>query len=586
MRRLRNWFEHPAGYALFIAVWMALFLLAVGLDGQSLPFTRNSEYSDAVTSHYPNALIMSRFLHGDGTLTNLYMMNGQPWLPNPLSKAFYPLQWLVGIFPPILHLNILLWLHLVIAAMGMRAFARALEFSPEIAGLVGLTFGFTPRLIAAAGAGHLDIVEACAWLPLVMLAVHHLQKYKWRATIGLGVASALLFLADVRIFALAMTLAGLYCLVRAAQSRKFITPVFFGLALLIAAMLTFPLWGQLLGELPKLSRAGLTEADAGVSSLSFIELFLGSLIGIQGGAHETMVYLSVPVLVLAGIAFLAMPRRVMFWILAVAGFGFWALGENFVFWKLLVQVFPFLLWLRVPARGWLIVAFGMTILAGYGLRALTERKFKLQNPVRLVGAGTVITGLACVILAARFSLGNALTAAAIIAVTCVFLFNWRRLTPLAWLALIIIDLTTINVTLIEGVRREDWLDRYQPIVAALQADQVDHVYSPTYSLQQQVAVFYRVPIIGGVDPFQYADYVKRFEEATGVISKGYSVTLPAFDDDPERANKSAVMDLGKLAALGVSHVVAAYPISQPNLELVTQINQVYIYRNKSYAPQR
>ena len=42
----------------------------------------------------------------------------------------------------------------------------------------------------------------------------------------------------------------------------------------------------------------------------------------------------------------------------------------------------------------------------------------------------------------------------------------------------------------------------------------------------------------------------------------------------------------KMAALGVSHIVAAYPINQPNLMLLTQINQIYIYRNMGYAPQR
>jgi hypothetical protein len=299
-----------------------------------------------------------------------------------------------------------------------------------------------------------------------------------------------------------------------------------------------------------------------------------------------MVYLGIPILALTGIALLTKPRRVGFWLLVVAGFALWSLGENFIFWRVLVRVFPFLLWLRVPARGWLIVAFGMVILAGYGLQALTGGGFKLKNPVRLVVSGIGILGAVCVLLAVRFSLGNALTAAVIIASTCLMLLNWKRLTPAFWLLFLLLDLTIINSTLIEGVRREDWLGRYAPIVTLLQADHVDHVYSPTYSLPQQVAVFYRVPIIGGIDPFQYADYVKRLEAATGVTAKGYSVTLPAFDDDPEVANKTAVMDLDKLAALGVSHIVAAYPITQPSLELLTQYKQIYIYRNPRYAPQR
>jgi hypothetical protein len=636
MQTLSRLSKSPLAFIVFAALWFAVFLLAVGLDGESLPFTRNSEYSDAVTSHYPNALIIHRFLHREGTLANPYVMGDQPWLPNPLNKAYYPLQWLVAVFPPILHLNIMLWLHLIIAAVGMRQFARALTFSPEVAALMGLAFAFTPRLIAAAGAGHLDIVMACAWFPCVMLAVHHLPNV--RAVIGLGGASALLFLADVRIFALVMVVAGLYCvylilasfpvlkhraILKSDASILSIAPAFkpgekatndegedqrailpspfaergwgvrffvaFLIGLFLAMLLTAPLWAQLLAELPNLSRAGLTEADAGAGSLSIIELMLGSLIGIQGGAHESMNYLGVPILALALIAAFTSPRRVWFWMMIVIGFALWSLGTNFILWQALVRVFPFLLWLRVPARGWLIVAFGAIILAGYGLRVLLERRETsrtIHTPIRIIVLGIGIVGLACTVLAARFSFGNAVIAGAIIGITCLLLLNWRRLTPAVWAILIIVDLTILNTTLIDGVRREDWLDRYQPLVSALQTDQVDHVYSPTYSLPQQVAVYYRIPIIGGIDPFQYADYVRRFEAATGVVSKGYSVTLPAFDTDPEFANKTAVMNLDALAAMQVSHVIAAYPIMQPGLTLLSQDNQVYIYRNTRYAAPR
>src|SRR5579864_3040518 len=50
----------PTGYTVFLAIGLGVFLLAIGLNAHALPFMPNVADSDAVTSHWPNALFLQR----------------------------------------------------------------------------------------------------------------------------------------------------------------------------------------------------------------------------------------------------------------------------------------------------------------------------------------------------------------------------------------------------------------------------------------------------------------------------------------------------------------------------------------------
>ncbi len=65
---------------------------------------------------------------------------------------------------------------------------------------------------------------------------------------------------------------------------------------------------------------------------------------------------------------------------------------------------------------------------------------------------------------------------------------------------------------------------------------------------------------------------------------GYSVTLPALDGDPATINQNATLDAALLAQWQVSHIVSAFPISNPDLTLLSVVDHVYIYANQRYQP--
>src|SRR4026207_2132684 len=96
---------------LALVSWGALMLVLLGIRVDWLPFFRGeTRYSDAVTSHWPNALFLRESIleRGQFPVWRETTMAGQPFTANPLNKTAYPLQWLVLLLPPTLHLNLLI----------------------------------------------------------------------------------------------------------------------------------------------------------------------------------------------------------------------------------------------------------------------------------------------------------------------------------------------------------------------------------------------------------------------------------------------------------------------------------------------
>jgi hypothetical protein len=146
--------------------------------------------------------------------------------------------------------------------------------------------------------------------------------------------------------------------------------------------------------------------------------------------------------------------------------------------------------------------------------------------------------------------------------------------------LIVLDLVWMDVTLVRWLPQSAWLDPYAGVAQALLDAGVTRLYSPDYSLPQQVAAYWNIPDFGGVDPFQLQTYVTAFEAATGVRATGYTVTLPAFNDpDLRAANRQAVIDADRLGQWNVSHVLSSFPLDVAGLDLVRQVDGLYLYEN-------
>ncbi|MEW6577633.1 MAG: hypothetical protein AB1435_00400, partial [Chloroflexota bacterium] len=606
-----------------LAVTLAAFLLGAGLGADSLPFPPEAAFSDAVTTHWPNALSLRRAVLDEGALPLWQpgIFSGTPFAANPLSKVWYPPQWLALLLPPALHLNVLTWLHLTLAGLGVWTWGRATGLARGPAALAGAGYALAPRLIAAVGAGHLDLVYAAAWVPWLLWAVERTLRAdgRGRAALALGAFAALCLLADVRLSAYAFALTGAYALwrwwalppipgpslskgeervtARRGRARAAMRLLAAGL---LAAGLSAIQWVPLLLWRSDLSRAQITAGDAALHSLKAGN-WIGLLIGDHGGAWETLVYPGVSVLALALAALLLRPRALAFWGVALLVIAAYAMGENFVLWPALVEIVPPLRWWRVPARIWFLAALILPYLAAWGAQLLITQPPD-RRAARLIVVGALGGGLTCglfstLALTADLGWGTALGTLALPLTALIMLLALARALPpralLAAFALVVLaDLLWIGGSLVEGRSEREWLDPYRPLAEHLQEAGAVRVYSPTYSLPQQAAAYWGIAQFDGVDPFQMRAYVDAAEAATGVRAEGYSVTIPAFaaegEDQTEletlaTVNCDAPLRADLLGAWLVTHVVAACPLAVEGLILEAQVGDAYIYRN-TYAP--
>jgi len=550
----------PRATAPLLIALVTVCLIVTGIKFDGLPYIPGARFSDTATSHWGSALFLQRSIMREHEFPfwRETILGGQPFYANPLNKTAYPLQYLALILPPALHINLMILLHLAIAGVGMWLLARALGLGAWAAGVSVIAYMLSPRMIAHTGAGHIDIVYALAWLPCLLWAVKCAADGSRRGLWLSGMFAGLMFLADVRLSLFGLALAVGYGVAHqphppapsplgegegadaSPRSKwrgdlevrfrltRFLLPAFLFVLIAAAVIVPLALWSA------HLTRAALTPVEAGVFSLQ-PEYLLGVVFPQSHGNPEVLTYLGIVPLILALIGVVTARRRVLFWVIAALIAGWYALGSNGLLWNALTQIAPVLLWFRVPSRAWLIVMLVIALLAGYGADRLKNRPLQI---------GVLIAVALELILTGRSWL------------------EWRG--------------------------ADYWLPASQRALAEyLIADDVYRVYSPTYSLEQQVAEQYEIKLFYGVDPFQLRSYVGRIQHFSGVQSDSYSIIQPPLlgmlGDDLATANRDAHLNIvGGLEDPGVSHVIAAYPIEDSRLRLLDIVEGVYVYRNTSY----
>lgn len=520
-------------------------------------------------------------------------MSGQAFAANPLNKIWYPPQWLVFVLPPTLHLNVLIFLHLITAGAGAMIWSRATGLTSWAAALVGFGYAFAPRLIAALGAGHLDLIYSAAWIPWLLWAVDRVVEpnSSKRAALWLALFAALCFLADVRLSAYGLMLTAVYGVWRArlthAAPRR--TGAIVVIAGLLAVGLTAIQWVPLLMMQSDLTRSTLSIEDAAIHSLEFGQ-WIGLLIGDHGGAWESLIYVGISTLVLAAAALILQPRRFAFWGLVLLFIALYAMGDQFVLWTSLARLFPPLRWWRVPPRIWLLASLILPYLAGWGAQLIVERppdrRIARLAVVGLLGGGMICGVFSTLTLPLEKTAVLGLFALPVVAL--VILLAMRSQLParilLALFTLVIAaDVLWIDRTLVEGRSESVWLEPYRKLAESLKQAGALRVYSPGYTFPQQAAAYWDIPQFGGVDPFQRRDYVEAAEAATGIKANDYSVTIPAYhvegEDDLKFANQDAELNADLLGQWLVTHVISAYEIEADGLEFDRRVGDIFIYRN-------
>jgi hypothetical protein len=599
---------HRSIIILFIFLLIALAILAplVPQFSGALIYPANAQFTDLTITHWPAFAYLRDQLQATGQipLWRSSILSGTPFAADPLAGIFYPLHWIAFIpaVPLSLAFNLLMLLHLTLAAGAMYFLLRRWSLGRAAALIGAFAYAASPKIIAHMSVGHVTLVEAWAWVPLVIAgAIPSPHTGKSNALLS-AIALALCVLADARMAVYAVVLLVLYVLIVRTKRmwRAWLNVI--GLLLVVAIValaLSAASWLPALTLTDGSARSNLSAAEAGALSLDPAYV-LGTLIADRSGAAERTTYFGLVVVILALVGLKLQwqaRRRLMMWFIVVIIVGLVAaLGTYTPLYSLLYHL-PGSTLFRVPARAWFMIAFAMAVLAGFGVQGLIEWVGR-PNP------RSIMLAMAVSLFAILFGVIGGLMTKSIslwmlvifvpLAMLLIVLRLQKRLTPdrfvTAIAALLIFDLLMFAWAMYRPLGLvEAFADGHEP--AAWLADQPGQfrTYSPSYSLPQHVAQQFQLQLADGIDPLQLRRYVMFMQRATGIGGWGYSVTLPPFpgiqkDEDIRSALKDVQPNTALLGLLNAKYIAAAFPIQQSDLIERAHFDSTYVYENRRVLP--
>ena len=573
-----------------IPIWMIvlLFLIPIivyipGILGK-IPFPSESAmYTDLMLTHYPNALYLKQSIieYQQIPLWSTLIHSGAPFAANPLAGLFYFPGWLALLFPLPEGISVMLAAHVVFGSWGMYHFLKE-ENLGEIGAIVGgVVFGLMPKMVAHYGAGHVSLIYAISWTPWLLWVSRRDQK-GWKT----GIVSALIFLADPRW----AVYAGIFWLTYdIAHRHKQEVRTYFSYylragisALLIASPLIIPLY-----EYVGLS----TRPQMGVIDIQAFSLTPASILNLvipaSGGNPEWYLYSGGIIigLFLIQLFIKRVRERNRFWntwiiVSLLISFGSWFINPSW-----LMRI-PIISLLRVPTRVFFLAGISLTVVIVKSLDSIIDGNQDQKHISKLAFGLAVFSlgmALSLIYLLGEFSI-RAIWGFGFLFIFSIFLLirkpgsesgNW------IWFlaGLMIIDLLGAGI---QSYYLKDKNEINSREIAGPIEDDPDEfrLYSPSYSIHQHIAAEYGFELTDGVDPLQVAAYSEFMNEASGVNSTGYSVTIPSFKSgNPALDNIGSTPNTFLLGLLNVKYVVSEYAIDNPDLRELHTGDHSYLYVN-------
>lgn len=366
-----------------------------------------------------------RIAAGELPLWNPYIFGGMPFFESMTWSAFvYPSYWIkhvVELVPGVeLPRLFFLFLHYLLAGLGMFFFLRSREVGHGGALIGGVAYMLTPHLIGLASIGHGGKVLTSAYIPLILMAAERLLKSGERRWIAiLGLLGGLQFLArhvQVSYYTwLAVGVLLVHYLVtasRAGEPGKTLATktgklLAAGvLAACLAAVLLLPLREYSAFSTRVAESGGMGFDQATMWSMHPKELLTFLVPSLFGLANETYWgpmpfqqisnYVGYVVLCLAAIGAAGRTRRSFFLVALLAVCTFLSFGKYISpIYRALYAALPGFSRFRVPALFLMLAQFALAALAGHGAARLLgetkeDRKRWLPWAIGAAAAGVAV----------------------------------------------------------------------------------------------------------------------------------------------------------------------------------------------------
>lgn len=329
-------------------------------------------------------------------LWNPYIFSGSPFLGNPTSAMFYPINLLFLFFPVDSVFGFVFMIDTILIGIFTYLFARSIKLDNFSSFISAITMMFSGPMISLIFPGHLINFDTFIWFPLILLIYEKaIEKQKIIYAVLAGFPIGLTLLAGAsQIAAFSLLSAFIYFILRVISNLPKINKllylkrmfVIFFLSILIGFLLAAV---QILptSEFSKLSARsnGLSYGFASDFSLhpkqliSFVLPYFfgnpangtywgkGNFWGLNG-------YIGILPLLLVIIAIVIKPRRLTIIFLVLGLFAIlFSFGKYSLIFPFFYKYVPEFDSFRAPARFLYIYAFSFAILAGIGINLLIQK---------------------------------------------------------------------------------------------------------------------------------------------------------------------------------------------------------------------
>ena len=590
-------------FIILILVPLMVIIPSIG----SINYPAGSQFSDLAITHLSNAEFIKDSILVDHQvpLWNPLIMSGYPFAGDPLSGLWYPPGWLVLLFPLPLGINLVTALHIGAGAIGIFLLLKKLSVRWEIAFIFGVCFALVPKIYAHYGAGHITYLYAVCLTPLLLWSEscrHEGKTYLSKTNI---ILSALIVLADMRWFPFALI--AWWCIAAITRmdyssnrgetksetfqefwrilSRISIEAI---ISLLIAAPLLLPF----LEFLVRSTRINMSGGENLIYSLPPGRL-LGLLIPPEGGFPEWIIYPGIGIIFLV---ILSLSTRKWMILLPASIFVFslvWSLGNNVTIIGFFESL-PGLNLIRVPPRIIFLGEIMAVLAAAFTLDWLinqTDSKVKKRINLIIIGSCLfiILFGAGVGILQGRLnnSILRLLILTPCIAGSVIMLVkNKQKMIPTIMFGMVlIVDLYLTDITLFGPSIRQN-LPEVNAVGIINKDKSLFRVYSPTYSIGQEVAEENGLQLVQGVNPMQLDSYVKYLEKATNIPYEKYSVVIPPLVDpnteSDRRSRTIGEMNTKFLNELNVKYLIFNSPlIEAEGWKLISSTEDQWLYENQT-----
>lgn len=466
-------------------------------------------------------------------------LGGEPFIANPVFTPTYPGNIVFLIFPIGFAVVFYHFLHFSLSLISTFYLSRSFSISKYSSFAAAIFYTFSAKILLHLSAGHLTMVAAFCYLPLVFLSTRKVltsPKFIWILTLACSLSFMLALYATVFYYTLFFLLAyATYFFTKNSNVKNDFalntkTVVYLAAALLLCLCLSAIFLLPQIEFGPLSTRAQLSINDVALP-LWNIKRFALSLLApyliFKDIDHESFLYLGLVPMVLSFLSFFYLPKtkKIILTIFVILTLLFIS-GLSTPFFKFLYDYLPFLSYSRITTRLWFIIAIITTLLSAFALDRIKNKN---------------VTFIAIAFFLAEI----------------VFIGYFKILS--------VPNLKFDNVALYEYLASDK---------------EVFRVYCTTYCFNPQLLAKYKVQILNGESPIQSEAQVDFLQKAGNYSYNNFAVIFPPYEvwqtNDPPKPNSEL------LGFANVKYIASTYELNDKNFIPVGTYENIFLYRNNNF----